>query len=126
MGLKCSLFLCTYSLIIRIFAIIYNILQYYYDKQRSPENCSSLLTLLLAENNRGACALRQSLKKYVKLVKCLVVSSYVRTLKCNVKHRYFNQKCLFVVCLCHEAVKKNIFLFNSSVLYKFIYCLYIY
>ncbi len=34
---------------------------HHYDKQRSPESWSSSLTPLLAENNRGACALRHAL-----------------------------------------------------------------
>ncbi len=59
-----SFVLCTLSLIIRIFTIIYNVLQHYYDKQCSSETLSSLLTSLLAENNGGACALGQSVKKY--------------------------------------------------------------
>ncbi len=51
---------CTSSLIIKVFLIISNILQLYYDNQHSPESWSSLLLSQLAENNRGACALRQS------------------------------------------------------------------
>ncbi len=62
------LFFCTIiisiSLIIRIFTIVYDVLQHYYDNQHSPESWSSLLTSLLAENNGGA--LRQSVKKYSK------------------------------------------------------------
>ncbi len=51
---------------IRIFTIIYNVLQHYYDNLCSPESWSSLLMSQLAENNRGACALRQSVKKHNK------------------------------------------------------------
>ncbi len=62
--LKEKFVFCTLSLIIRIFTIIYDVIQYYYDNHGSPESWSSLLTSSLAENNRGACALRQSIKKY--------------------------------------------------------------
>ncbi len=34
--------------------IIYDVLQHYYDIWCSPESWSSMLTSLLAENNRGA------------------------------------------------------------------------
>ncbi len=47
--------------------IIYDVLLHYYDNLRCPESWSSLLMSLLAENNRGACALRQSIKE----CKCL-------------------------------------------------------
>ncbi len=58
----------------------------------------------LAENNRGACALRQSVKKKIqltiilknlKVTKCFVVSSHVPTLKHEVKQGYKTQKHLF-------------------------------
>ncbi len=55
---------CTLNLIIRIFMITYNVLQHYYDERRISVGWSSLLTSQLAENNKGACALRQSIKKY--------------------------------------------------------------
>ncbi len=45
---------------------IYDVLQHYYDERCSPESWSLLLMSLLAENNRGARALRQSVKKYHK------------------------------------------------------------
>ncbi len=51
------------GLIMRIFTIIYNILQRCYDERHNPESWSSLLTSPLAENNGGAGAfkvLRQS------------------------------------------------------------------
>ncbi len=51
---------CTLGLMIRIFTIMYNVLQHYYDKQCSPESWNLLLTSLLAEISQGACALRQS------------------------------------------------------------------
>ncbi len=38
----------------------------YYDNQCSDESWSSLLMSPLAGNNKGACALRQSIKKYNK------------------------------------------------------------
>ncbi len=55
----------------------------------APESSSSLLMSPLAENNGGACALRQSVKKYnkhsfnkdVKFTECVVLSSHVLTLK---------------------------------------------
>ncbi len=47
-----KLFLCTLNLIMRIFTIIYNVLQHYYDNRRSSESWSSLLTSPLAENDR--------------------------------------------------------------------------
>ncbi len=47
------LFFCTLSLIIRIFIIIYDVLQHYYDNQHSPESWSTLLTSLLSENRRS-------------------------------------------------------------------------
>ncbi len=43
----------TLSLIIRIFTVIYNVLRHYYDERCSHKSWSSLLTSLLAENNRG-------------------------------------------------------------------------
>ncbi len=43
--------------------ITYNALKHYYDKQLSSESWSSLLTSPLAENDKGAQALRQSIKK---------------------------------------------------------------
>ncbi len=46
--------------------IMYDVLQHYYDDRCSPESWSSLLTSLLAENNGGSCALRQSIKKHNK------------------------------------------------------------
>ncbi len=61
--LKKEGFFCTLSLIIRIYTIIYNVLLHYYDKHCGPESWSSLLTSPLAENNRGACAPGQSVKK---------------------------------------------------------------
>ncbi len=45
-------FFCTFSLVIRIFTIIYNVLQHRYDKLFSLNSWSSLLTL--AENNRDS------------------------------------------------------------------------
>ncbi len=51
-----SLVFCTLSHIIRIVTIIYDVLQHYYDNRCSPESWSSLLTSLLDENNRRACA----------------------------------------------------------------------
>ncbi len=53
-------FFCTLSLIIRIFTVICDVLQHYYDKLFSPESWSSLLTSPLTENNGGACALSLS------------------------------------------------------------------
>ncbi len=52
--------------LMRIFMIMSDVLQHYYVKWCSLESWSSLLTSLLAENNGGACALRQSVKKYNK------------------------------------------------------------
>ncbi len=46
----------TFRLMIRIFMIIYSVVQHYYDEWCSPESWSSLLTSSLAENSRGACA----------------------------------------------------------------------
>ncbi len=75
--------------------MIHDVLQHYYENWCSPESWSSLLTSLLAENHRGACALRQAVKKFllkdVKLVKRLVVFSHVPTLK----HGYVTHKRLF-------------------------------
>ncbi len=45
-------FFCTLSLTIRIFTIIYVVLQPFYAEWCSPESWSSLLTSPLAENNR--------------------------------------------------------------------------
>ncbi len=45
---------------------MYDVLQHYYDERRGPESWSSLLTSPLAENNGGARALRQSVKKHNK------------------------------------------------------------
>ncbi len=59
-------FICTLSLIVRIFTIIYNVLQHYCDERCSHESWSSLLTSLLVENNGGEKAfkvLRQSGEK---------------------------------------------------------------
>ncbi len=64
--LRISLFFCTLSLIIKIFTIMYDVLQHYYDERCSPESWSSLLTSSLAENSRGAHALRQSFEKHNK------------------------------------------------------------
>ncbi len=44
------LFFCTLSLMIRIFTIIYNVLQHYYHERCSQEGWSSLPTSPLAEN----------------------------------------------------------------------------
>ncbi len=46
--------------------IIYDVLQHYDDDRRSLESWSSLLTSPLSKNNRGACALKQYVKKYNK------------------------------------------------------------
>ncbi len=46
--------------------IIYDALQHYYDSRCSPESWSSLLRQPLAKNSGGACALRQSVRKYNK------------------------------------------------------------
>ncbi len=51
--LKEKFLFCTLSLIIRIFKIIYCVLWHYYDERCSPESWRSLLTSLLAENNRS-------------------------------------------------------------------------
>ncbi len=60
--------------------ITYSVLQHYYDKGCIPESWSSLLTSLLAENNKGACWKTQTLVlKDVELAKCKVVSSYTDT-----------------------------------------------
>ncbi len=91
----------TLSLIIRIYKIIYDGLQHCYDERCSPESWSSLLMSLVAENNRGAWALRQEIQftlvwKDVELAECLVASSHVLTLKHEAKHGYITQKQLFV------------------------------
>ncbi len=47
--------------------IIYEVLQHYYDEQRSRESWSSLLMSLLAETKQQRkCALRQSVEKHNK------------------------------------------------------------
>ncbi len=64
--LRRSSVFCSLSLIIRIFSIIYDVLQHYDDERCSPESWSSLLTSPLAENNGSLWAhqvLRQSVKK---------------------------------------------------------------
>ncbi len=61
---KRSLFFCTLSLILRIFTIIYNVLQHYYEEWCCPEGWILLLVSPLAKNNRGACAPRQSVEKH--------------------------------------------------------------
>ncbi len=43
---------CTLSLKKRIFMIIYDVLQHYYDNRCSPESWSSLLTAQLADLNK--------------------------------------------------------------------------
>ncbi len=45
---------------------MYDVLHHCYNNRCSPESWGSLLTSPLAENNGGACALRQSIKKYNK------------------------------------------------------------
>ncbi len=55
----------TLRLIIRIFLIIHDVLQHRYDSWCSPKSWSSLLTSPQAENNGGACALRQSVKNSI-------------------------------------------------------------
>ncbi len=57
-------FLDIKNLIIKIFTVIYNVLQHYYDEWRSPESWSLLLMSPLAD--REACALTQSIEKYIK------------------------------------------------------------
>ncbi len=46
--------------------IIYDVLQHYYNNWCSPESWSSSLMSPLAENNRGACALRHYVEKHNK------------------------------------------------------------
>ncbi len=43
---------------------MYNVLQHYYDERCSPESLSPLLTLRVAKNNGGACALSDSIEKH--------------------------------------------------------------
>ncbi len=84
--------------------IIYNFQLHYCDNRCSPESWSLLLTLLLAKNNGGACALRQSVKKYnttlllkdMKLCEYLVASFYVPARKHEAKHGYITPELLFV------------------------------
>ncbi len=45
---------------------MYDVLQHYHDNRRSPQSWSSLLISQLAENNRGARALRRYDEKYNK------------------------------------------------------------
>ncbi len=59
--------------------------------------------LKTAENNRGALLMRRKTQytmlivKDVKLIKCLVVSSYIPTLKHKVKQRHLTRNsCLFI------------------------------
>ncbi len=114
----------------RIFTIIYGVLQHYYDERCSPEIWSSLLTSLLAKNNRGECAFSPSKntinarfkkEKLKKLAKCLVVSSHVATLKNEAKHEYITCKRLFdcFVKQLKEPLFNNICMF-SFVLKKFL------
>ncbi len=86
-GLKQKFFFCA-LILIRIFTIIYDVLQHYYDERRSPESWSLLLTSLLAENSGGLEAyqeLRHCSKKVMlkdeKLTEYSVVSSHVPTKK---------------------------------------------
>ncbi len=46
--------------------IIFDVLRYCYERLHSPQSGSSLLMPALAENNGGACAQRQSVKKHNK------------------------------------------------------------
>ncbi len=114
------MFFWTLSLLVRIFTIIYDILQYYYDNWRSFESWSSLLTPPLAENNGGTCALRRSVEKYNEVLKdmevgeCLVVSSHVPILQHRAKHVYITRKRLFV-CLFREAAGRDVFGLYSGV-----------
>ncbi len=103
------LFFCILSLIIRVFTIIYYVLQHYYDKPCSPESWSSLLTSLM--NSRAEEAFKvlwQSGKRVVlkdeSIAKCLVVSSHVTTPKHKVKQQQISRKHLFV-CLFPKAAE---------------------
>ncbi len=51
-------FFCTLRLLIRLFLIMYDVLQHYHDEWCHPESWSSVLASALAENNRGAWALK--------------------------------------------------------------------
>ncbi len=61
-----SLIIYTLSFIVRIFTIIYAALQHHCDERCGPESWSSLLKSLLAENNGGASALIQSIKRKIQ------------------------------------------------------------
>ncbi len=87
--------------------IIYDVLQHFQDDWCSPEGWDSLLTSLLAENDwkqrKNMCTqlICQKIQhrlviKNMKLTECLVVSSYVLTLKHKFKQRLITRKQLFV------------------------------
>ncbi len=103
-------------LIIRIFVIIYDVLQHHYDELRcSPESWSSLLTSLLAENNGGAKTQSTPDLKDEKVAECVVVSSRVPTRKHEAKQQHITQKQLFVCSIgkqLKEQLLSHISMFN--------------